>query len=99
LEAPGDRVLTRLVAAGRLALPRRIDKSGGPTWANRAVEETDQAVLLPVRTVGVMGDGRTYGHVCALRAVTASDGMTANFFSVRHGVPGEGRRADRHWND
>jgi GMP synthase (glutamine-hydrolysing) len=46
------------------------------------------AVLLPVRTVGVMGDGRTYDEVCALRAVTSTDGMTADFFEFPWDVLG-----------
>ena len=46
------------------------------------------AVLLPVRTVGVMGDGRTYDHVLGLRAVTSVDGMTADFFPFDMGFLG-----------
>jgi len=46
------------------------------------------AVLLPVRTVGVMGDGRTYDFACALRAVTSSDGMTAEFYPFDMGFLG-----------
>jgi GMP synthase (glutamine-hydrolysing) len=41
-------------------------------------------VLLPVRTVGVMGDSRSYDYACALRAVTSTDGMTADFYPFPH---------------
>ena len=46
------------------------------------------AVLLPVRSVGVMGDERTYDNVVGLRAVTSTDGMTADWYPFPHDVLG-----------
>ena len=45
--------------------------------------------ILPVKTVGVMGDGRTYDFACALRAVTSVDGMTADYYPFTHEFLGE----------
>jgi GMP synthase (glutamine-hydrolysing) len=45
--------------------------------------------ILPVKTVGVMGDGRTYDYACALRAVNSVDGMTADYFPFSHEFLGE----------
>ena len=47
------------------------------------------AAILPMRTVGVMGDGRTYEYALALRAVTSVDGMTADFYPFTHAFLGE----------
>ncbi len=58
---------------------------------HRLYDEIWQAfcAILPVRTVGVMGDGRTYDFACALRAVTSVDGMTADYYPFTHEFLGE----------
>ena len=65
-------------------LRREVDPSTRKTW----YELTSQAfaVFLPVRSVGVMGDGRTYDHVVALRAVHTSDFMTADWAQLPYGL-------------
>ena len=47
------------------------------------------AALLPAKSVGVMGDQRTYNYSCALRAVTSVDGMTADYYPFSHNFLGE----------
>ena len=87
---PGPGLAIRIpgeVSAERLAILRRADAVY--LEEIRAAGLYDAiwqafAVLLPVRSVGVMGDARSYEHVCALRAVTSTDGMTADAFAFPH---------------
>ncbi|HUL49444.1 MAG TPA: glutamine-hydrolyzing GMP synthase [Gemmatimonadales bacterium] len=92
---PGPGLAIRVLGAvttERLDLLRRVDAIY--IEEIRAAGLYDQiwqafAVLLPIKSVGVMGDGRTYDHVVALRAVTSRDGMTADWFPFPHEVLGE----------
>jgi GMP synthase (glutamine-hydrolysing) len=89
---PGPGLAIRVLGTvneQRVALLRRVDAIY--IEEIRAAGLYDQiwqafAVLLPVKSVGVMGDGRTYDHVVALRAVTSRDGMTADWFAFPHDV-------------
>jgi len=91
---PGPGLAIRVlgpVSEARLDLLRKVDAIYLDEI--RAAGLYDQiwqafAVLLPIKSVGVMGDGRTYDHVVALRAVTSRDGMTADWFQFPHDVLG-----------
>ncbi len=77
IRIPGD------ITAERLDILRRADAIFLEEIRNAGLYDAIWqafAVLLPVRTVGVMGDGRTYDNACALRAVTSVDGMTAEVY-------------------
>jgi GMP synthase (glutamine-hydrolysing) len=87
---PGPGLAVRClgeITASRLGVLRRADaivreEIAAAGWERRVWQSF--AVLLPVRSVGVMGDDRTYEETCAIRAVHSSDGMTADWVQLPH---------------
>lgn len=92
---PGPGLAVRIlgqVTADRVKLLQKADAIAMEEIRNASLyRDIWQAfvVLLPVRSVGVMGDERTYEHVAALRAVDATDGMTADWFRIDYDVLGK----------
>ncbi len=89
---PGPGLAIRILGAvskDRLGLLRKADDIYLEEIRNAGLyDEIWQAfaVLLPINSVGVMGDERTYENVCALRAVTSTDGMTADWYQMPYEV-------------
>ncbi len=91
---PGPGLAIRIlgeVTRERLEVLRAADRIVREEIAESGLEEAIWqafAVLLPVRSVGVMGDSRTYENTCAVRAVASTDGMTADWFKMPYDVLG-----------
>jgi len=87
---PGPGLAIRVpgaISRDKLDILRQADKVYLEEIHNAGLYDTIWqafAVLLPVQTVGVMGDARTYDFVCAVRAVTSTDGMTADYYPFDH---------------
>ncbi|MEP0070157.1 glutamine-hydrolyzing GMP synthase [Pyruvatibacter sp.] len=87
---PGPGLAIRIpgeITGDRLDILRKADKIYLEEIRNAGLYDDIWqafAVLLPVKTVGVMGDERSYEFVCALRAVTSTDGMTADYYDFSH---------------
>jgi len=100
---PGPGLAVRVlgeITEERLDILRKADKIfiaelRSADWYDRIWQAF--AVLLPVKTVGVMGDARTYENVITLRAVSSVDGMTADYAAIPH--PLLGRIANRIINE
>jgi len=78
------RLLQRADAIFIDELRAAIDPSDGRSWYDKTSQAF--AVFLPVKSVGVMGDGRTYDYVVALRAVQTSDFMTADWAELPYSL-------------
>jgi GMP synthase (glutamine-hydrolysing) len=89
---PGPGLAVRIlgeVTSDRVHLLQRVDAILRQEIQSAGLEKTIWqyfAVLLPIRSVAVLGDGRAYGHVVALRAVDSRDGMTADWFHLPYEV-------------
>ncbi|UCD86978.1 MAG: glutamine-hydrolyzing GMP synthase [Desulfobacterales bacterium] len=91
---PGPGLAIRIIAditQARLSILRNVDRILLEEITNRGLYKRlwqSFAVLLPLKSVGIMGDQRTYEHIVAIRAVTSTDAMTADWAKLPHALLG-----------